>query len=164
VSEARASESLSLTKQDDFERRSRIAAGVWRECIGHLELADPRRGWVSAAFVSHRLLRSMAVPAILPALLPVTARWARTSTVGRVLYWVQCAGWTSAALGAQSNNTAFAVPYQFAMMNLAALNGGLRHFRRRQDGQWKRTQRGAWISTPLSSPRTSQLARPDRAS
>lgn len=64
-----ASEAVSATMAAEFERRTRIGAGIWQTTIAHRSLADPRGGWRAVTFFSHRVLRSIVVPTLLPPLL-----------------------------------------------------------------------------------------------
>ena len=144
VSEASAIESVGAGKRGDFERRTRIAAGIWKESLAHLDLLDPRRKWVALAFLFHRVLRTGAVPALLPALVPAAVLAGRRSRSARLLAWGQAFCWVAAGAGALSSAPSLAVPYQFAVTNMAALRGGGRQFRRRQSSLWKRTERGPW--------------------
>ncbi len=143
VAAAVAVESLSPSKADDFERRTRIAAGIWQVSGMQWQLAFPGHGWTSVAFVSHRVLRSMVVPPLLLVLLVLPLRrlsapWARLLTVFQIV------GWASAAVGARTDTRALAIQYQFGMTNIAAIRGGARHLRQRQQAQWRRTDRGEW--------------------
>ncbi|WP_420116503.1 glycosyltransferase family 2 protein [Micromonospora sp.] len=145
ANDACAFERTSKSKRDDFERRQRIAAGIWQVSLRHLHLADPRRGWTAVAFTWHRLMRSIAVPIALPVILVTSWLSARSGNrVSRALLAAQAAAYTAAAAGAMANAKPFAVPYQFAMSNVAALGGGYRHLTRRQTGLWKQTARGDW--------------------
>ncbi len=142
---ASATEAVSRSKRDDFERRARIAAGVWQGSLRHLRLARPANGWIAVAFVSHRLLRSIVVPLLLPVVL-VTAWRAGRRGRGLMHYLAtgQLVAWSAAGAGAVLDSRVLAVPYQFGMANVAAIFGGYRHLRRRQTGLWRRTERGDW--------------------
>ncbi|WP_146149472.1 glycosyltransferase family 2 protein [Kineococcus rhizosphaerae] len=144
VSRACAVEAVSLTKRDDFERRTRISAGIWQGTVAKARLADPRRGWVALAFVSHRVLRTAVVPPLLVVAFGASARAARRSVPMRVLWGAQVLGWSAAGVGAVTNSRSLALPYQFALVNVAAVRGGLRQLLGRQSGLWKQTSRGAW--------------------
>src|SRR5919112_94757 len=96
---ARAVETVSPSVSDEFERRSRIAAGTWQTTLRHLQLGDPRRGWVAVAFVSHRVLRSIVTPVLLPLLLAGSAGLARRSRVAHVLLLLQLVGYTLGVAG-----------------------------------------------------------------
>ena len=142
--DACAFESVSANKRDDFERRTRIAAGIWRETLRHPGLLRPANGWVAVAFVCHRVLRTLVVPALLPALLPAAVIAGRHSRTARLIAWLQAVSWAAAATGAVTSALPFALPYQFAMSNAAAVRGGVRECQRRQSSLWKRTERGPW--------------------
>lgn len=145
ANDACAFERTSKSKWDDFERRQRIAAGIWQVSLGYLHLVHPRRGWTAIAFTWHRLMRSIAVPVALPIILVTSWLSARAGNrISQALLAAQAAAYTAAAAGAVANAKPFAVPYQFAMSNVAALGGGYRHLTRRQTGLWKRTARGEW--------------------
>jgi hypothetical protein len=134
--------------EDDFERRTRIAAGIWGVSLSHLGLADPRRGVVAVSFVCHRLLRSIVTPALVVLALPAAAIGRRRSRVLRWLWRAQLAGWICALLGATTNLRPFTVPAEFALVNVAALRGGLRHLSHRQSGLWAATARGPTPTAP----------------
>ena len=142
--QACAVESVSAAKRDDFERRTRIAAGIWRESLTHVDLLDPRRGWVSVAFLFHRVLRTGVVPLLLPGLFVAAVAAGRDSRLARLLAWAQGLCWLAAGAGALSSARVFALPYQFAVTNVAAVRGGARQFQRRQSSLWKKTRRGPW--------------------
>lgn len=137
-------ERTCTSKRDDFERRQRIAAGIWQVSLDNLGLLHPRHGWTAVAFGGHRVLRSIVVPPLLPVILVTSAQAARHRRLGRWLLAPQVAAYTAAMVGAVSNNRGCAAPYQFVMTNAAALGGAYRHVRRRQSGLWKRTERGDW--------------------
>lgn len=141
--EAVAREDVSDRVADEFERRTRIGAGSWQTTLAHLRLADPRRGWTAVAFVSHRLLRNVVVPSLLPVLWLVSARGARKDRCVRGLLWLQSGAWAAAATGAAADEAVLAVPFQFALTNLATLRGGWRYLTYRQPAVWKKVRRGA---------------------
>jgi cellulose synthase/poly-beta-1,6-N-acetylglucosamine synthase-like glycosyltransferase len=143
---ARAVEAVSAAVGDEFERRTRIAAGTWQTTLMHLRLAHPRRGWTAVAFVSHRVLRSMVVPLLLPPLAVGSAIAARSSRSARVVFIGQAGAYGLAALGALVDQRITAVPYQFALTNIATLRGGARLATRRQQPMWRRVARGEWTS------------------
>jgi poly-beta-1,6-N-acetyl-D-glucosamine synthase len=141
---ARAREQTSLSVRDEFERRTRISAGIWQGLVEHRRLLHPSRGLVSLALGTHRGLRTVVIPVSLPVVTVATASLARRSGLARVVLTGELLGWTGAVAGAVGDARVFALPYQFAMTNAAALRGGLRFFSRRQATTWKRTSRGQW--------------------
>jgi glycosyltransferase involved in cell wall biosynthesis len=146
--EAATTEAVSPTLAEEFERRTRIAAGTWQTTLGHLRLADPRRGWVAVAFLSHRVLRSLVVPLVLPVLWLASAALARQSRLARLLLLGQSLGYGAAAVAAVRDDAALAPAYQFAFTNVATLRGAWRHVTGRQTVAWRRTQRTEWRGAP----------------
>lgn len=151
--EAVTSEAVSPTLAEEFERRTRIAAGTWQTTLDHLRLADPRRGWVAVAFLSHRVLRSLVVPLLLPVLWLASAALARRSRLGRLLLFAQSAGYGAAALAAVRDVALLAPPFQFAFTNVATLRGAWRHLTGTQAVAWHRSQRTEWRGAPASIPK-----------
>jgi biofilm PGA synthesis N-glycosyltransferase PgaC len=146
-----AYEEVSQSVASEFERRTRIAAGVWQAIVRHRRLADPRRGWVSVAFLSHRVLRTAVVPLLLPVCWVGCAVLWKRSRVARAGFLVQSACWGAAIAGAATDASVLGVPLQFALTNAASVRGGIRYIRRRQSTSWQRTERADWAS-PQSAP------------
>lgn len=140
--EAVALEPVSPALGDEYERRTRIGAGTWQTSLSYLTLADPRRGWVAVSFISHRLLRSILVPLLLPALLAASCAATARGPRGRgwVLLTGQIALYGGAAAGALGLPR-MAAPMQFVLTNLATLRGGIRHLSGRQPVAWHRAPR-----------------------
>jgi biofilm PGA synthesis N-glycosyltransferase PgaC len=144
--EAVASEEASLSAADEFERRTRVAAGTWQTTLAHLRLADPRRGHVAWVFAGHRVLRSLAAPASLPLLLVASAWQSRPGaarpTMPRLILGGQLAVYAAAAAGASGDASRLATAaYGFVVLNLATLRGGLRFLTGRQPVAWRRVAR-----------------------
>ncbi len=186
--DAVATEDASLTAADEFERRTRVAAGTWQTTLAHLRLADPRRGHVAWVFVGHRVLRSLAAPVSLPVLL-AAALWqsrpgADRPAVPRMILGGQLIVYAAATVGARgsasrpgtlstsrpaalSTSRPAAAAYGFVVLNLATLRGGLRFLNGRQPVAWQRVARATEgvpdapiVGAPL--PRVPQPAtRPD---
>jgi len=97
--DAIAREEMPMQLRGEFERRARVAAGTWQTTLSHLALLDPRRGWVALTFGSHRVLRSLVVPPLLPLLAVACASLARDSRLARALLVGQFAVYGAAALG-----------------------------------------------------------------
>lgn len=142
ASRATASEMVSDTMTDELERRTRIAAGTCQTTLHHLELADPRRGWTAVAFISHRVLRTLVAPALLPLVLTGSAALAPRSRIARIALSGQLLAWTAAALGAHSDRRALAIPYQFALTNVTTLRGAVRYLSGRQPLAWRSVRNG----------------------
>jgi poly-beta-1,6-N-acetyl-D-glucosamine synthase len=145
VSAAAAYEEVSQSTIDEFERRTRVAAGVWQSIIRHRRLADPRRGPVAVAFVSHRVLRTAVVPFALFVALIGSAVLAPQSKAARIALVLQGAGWSGAAVGSVVDSRTLGIFTQFALANVASIRGGFRYMTGQQPTSWRRTQRGRWI-------------------
>jgi cellulose synthase/poly-beta-1,6-N-acetylglucosamine synthase-like glycosyltransferase len=139
-----AVEEVSSGVADELERHSRIAAGTWQTTLAHLRLANPRRGWVAVAFLSHRVLRSLVVPLLLPLLLVASGRMAGRSRTARALFAAQVGGYGTALVGGLTDRAITAAAFQFALTNLATLRGAWRYCAGRQPVAWRRARRGTW--------------------
>lgn len=138
-----ATETVSATVAGEFERRTRIGAGTWQATVAHRRLLDPRRGWTAVAFLSHRVLRSLVLPPLLPVLWLSSVRRARDGRLARVLVALQAGAYAAAAAGAVSDARAFAVPFQFASTNIATARGALRYVLGKQPSAWRKVPRAA---------------------
>jgi predicted ATP-grasp superfamily ATP-dependent carboligase len=136
-----AREDISPTILDEWERRTRIGAGSWQVTLRFLQLAHPRHRWAAWAFISHRVLRNVVVPPLLPALWVLSGPLARSSRFGRMLFTAQTAFYSAAALGAVRDERLLAIPFQFAFTNAATARGGWRHLRRSQPAAWRKQER-----------------------
>lgn len=139
---AHAEEHVSATPREELRRRVRVSAGVWQTASRFLHLAHPRRGMVAYAFIGHRLLRSIVLPCLLPVLL-VSSIARRRSVVGGVLLAGQTAVYGAGLAGAITGASALGAPFQYSMLNLASIRGGLRFLRGRQAVAWERLARVA---------------------
>lgn len=137
-----AREPVSPTLAEEYERRTRISAGTWQTTLTHLRLCDPRGGWIAVSFVSHRVLRSVVVPLLLPVMLVASVLGSKGPgrRVGRLLLSGQLVVYGAAAAGVLGV-TRLAAPMQFVLTNLAAVRGGLRFVRRAQPVAWQRARR-----------------------
>ena len=141
---AHTSERVSMTPAEELERRTRIAAGTWQTTIAHLALSDPRRRWVSVAFLSHRVLRSLVVPFLLPLMAVAAVTGARRSRFARFMVVSQAAAYGAAAYGAATDANHFSAPFQFAMTNVATVRGAFRYATGRQPVAWQKVDRREW--------------------
>jgi cellulose synthase/poly-beta-1,6-N-acetylglucosamine synthase-like glycosyltransferase len=136
-----ACELVSSSMTEEFERRSRIAAGTWQVTLAHLELLDPRRGWVSIAFASHRVLRSLVVPLLLPVLLAASAVLASSSPGARRLLMAQLMVYAMGLVGMVTDDPRLAAPSQFLLTNVATVRGAWRYVTGRQPVTWRKARR-----------------------
>jgi cellulose synthase/poly-beta-1,6-N-acetylglucosamine synthase-like glycosyltransferase len=128
----------------EFARRARIGAGNWQALARLPDLLDPRAGFVSFAFVSHKLLR-WATPFLLG--FAFTASVLAAATPGawgcRALLAVQLAFYTVAAAGERSGGAPGRAARHFVAMNAALAVGLWRFLRGTQRAAWRRTARAA---------------------
>jgi cellulose synthase/poly-beta-1,6-N-acetylglucosamine synthase-like glycosyltransferase len=144
-----AREEVAPEIADEFKRRSRIGAGGYQAICRLWPLLNPFRGWVSIAFLSHKVLRwlcpflligmllctvallnqllFMAIFACELALFVLTPLLAKLSGGGPLLKLIR--------LGAM-----------FTLMNAALFAGFIRWLRRGHGGTWTRTLRVAELS------------------
>jgi biofilm PGA synthesis N-glycosyltransferase PgaC len=139
--DAKAVEAVSERIADEFERRTRIAAGTWQTTVRHWRLASPRHGVVAFAFVSHRVLRNLVAPLLLPVVLTLSVRCRRTTPAIRALLRGQVICYLMATAGVLTDNRLAAVPFQFLVTNVTQCYGGWRFLTGRQPQVWRRARR-----------------------
>ena len=145
AAEAVATERVSEAMSGEYERRTRIAAGTWQVVLTHLQLAHPSHGARAWIFTSHRVMRNVIVPVLLPCLWIGSLAQARRSRLAAVLAVGQTLFYGSAAAGVAVDHAVFSAPTQFALTNLATLRGALRLLGGRQSVAWRRVERGPTI-------------------
>jgi len=138
------------TWQGELRRRIRISAGNFQSLFLVPAILNPRLGWVSFAFVSHKLLRWL-VPFFLVGML-----WANLMLAGQLFYGstlvLQGLFYISGLIGAilpklggvvakLSVFRVLAIPKYFLLMNFAILLGCARFIFRRQQVTWAKAQR-----------------------
>lgn len=142
--EAFATEETPPDVGDEFHRRSRIGAGGFQSILMLWKLLDPRRGWVSFTFLSHKILRWLGPFFLLGAL------GCNLLLLNNPFYlfclWVQIAFYlTSLIMSFVPASVRVLRPLRlttmFVGMNAALLVGFWRWVRGRQRGTWRRTAR-----------------------
>ncbi len=142
--EAVAMEDIVPGVEGQFQRRTRIAAGIYQTIFQNPRYLNPLKGAPAFAFFSHRLLRMLA-----PFLL-VAALAANFTLAWRPLYIVilacQLLFYSMAALGcglrfAGKKAGPLAMPLQFCLMNAAYIVGLSRYLTGKQTLSWKVTPR-----------------------
>jgi hypothetical protein len=81
------------------------------------------------------------VPPLLPVLGIVSARNAVRGRDARVIVEAQAAIYLAGAIGIVSDSPVVAAPFQFVLMNIAALRGAARFLTRRQPSAWRKVER-----------------------
>jgi poly-beta-1,6-N-acetyl-D-glucosamine synthase len=146
--DAYAVEGHSASLQEEFKRKTRIAAGGLQAIVRMPQLLNPwRYGVLSLQYVFHRVLRWTLAPLLLPivfaanlALLPAGIPLYTALMAGQLLFYgAAICGWLLEQLGVKIK--LFYIPMYFCLMNYAVYAGALRLLRRRQGVVWEKVQR-----------------------
>jgi cellulose synthase/poly-beta-1,6-N-acetylglucosamine synthase-like glycosyltransferase len=129
----------------EFRRRSRIGAGGFQS-IGMLwRLLNPLRGWISFAFLSHKILRWLCPFALIG--LIISNLFLLDQPIFRLIMFAQLGFYLISLLGPHLNGRNIVIRLirsvpMFTGMNVALFVGFLRWLRG-VDGTWQRTARTA---------------------
>ncbi len=141
--DAHASETIS-SWTGELRRRIRISAGNFQSLLLVPKILDPRCGWVSFCFISHKLLRWL-VPFFLAGILTANLILAgqpfygSTLLLQSVFYLTGIIGTILPKLG--SAFKILSVPKYFITMNIAIFLGLTRFLAGRQQVTWKKAAR-----------------------
>lgn len=142
ISEEEASPSV----EEEFKRKTRIAAGGWQAVWRLRGLLAPANGLAAFQYVSHRVLRWVVVPPLLPILFALNALlslgsafWGAIFTIQLALYGLAALGWQMRSRGETSRFVV--VPFYFAYLNAAALVGAWRFVSHSQPVTWEKVRR-----------------------
>jgi cellulose synthase/poly-beta-1,6-N-acetylglucosamine synthase-like glycosyltransferase len=133
-------EEPSPTLAGEWRRRSRIAAGGFQS-IGWLSgLLNPARGWVTWQYFSHRVLRWMATPFLLP-ITYVFNLFLLEIPFYRLVFLAQTAFYAAALLGYAFTRRGvqrgpFHAVFYFCFINVVTLAGFWRHVTGTQPVTW----------------------------
>ncbi|MFL5343024.1 MAG: glycosyltransferase family 2 protein [Gemmataceae bacterium] len=149
--EAVAVEETPARLASEFRRRARIGAGGFQSISWLAGLLNPRQGWVSFAFASHKILRWVCPFALIAALATNLALATRGPfsylLVGQILFYASSV--LAEALPARPRALRFLrLGTMFTMMNAALFVGFVRWIRGAQSAAWTRTDRTG--STPAA--------------
>lgn len=145
---AYATEAPSFSLKEEQKRKIRISAGGWQSVFMLKSLLNIfKYGKLSFQYISHRVLRWIVCPWLLPALF--IANWVLLYTNQQfytVIFWCQCIFYLSAFIGwllAQINIKVklLYVPYYFVFMNVALYLGFVRFMNRTQTVLWDKAKR-----------------------
>jgi cellulose synthase/poly-beta-1,6-N-acetylglucosamine synthase-like glycosyltransferase len=152
--DALAWEDAPEDSRQEFGRRARIGAGNWQALRRLPDLLDPRAGFVSFAFLSHKLLRWLGPFLLVAALVSnVAAVAAAPGAAGlRALLAAQLLFYALAAAGQRGAGRAGRIARYFVLMNAALAVGLWRHLRGTQRAAWRRTERVAAPAGPAAHP------------
>jgi cellulose synthase/poly-beta-1,6-N-acetylglucosamine synthase-like glycosyltransferase len=131
----------------EFGRRARIAAGNWQSLALVPEVLYPRTGFLSFAFVSHKLVRWLAPFLLVVGFALTVATALRGSRSSLLLLALQLTFYALALAGRMGARGSFgrvaSIAYYFVSMNAALAVGLWRFVRGTQGAAWNRTDRGA---------------------
>lgn len=143
--EASAIEEASPNASEEFKRKVRIVAGGWQAVVRLWPLLTPKYGVVAFQYVSHRVLRWVAVPFLLPVVFALNVALA-----GRPLYEgllaLQVIFYGLALLGyllekrGRTWKPAY-LPFFFVFLNWAAACGAWRYWKGSQAVTWEKVRR-----------------------
>jgi biofilm PGA synthesis N-glycosyltransferase PgaC len=148
--EAVAMETASVSVQEEWKRKVRIAAGGFQSMLILLPLLNIfRYGILSFQYISHRVLRWTLAPLFLPLILGANLiialqgffMYEVSLALQLIFYLVAILGWRL-----QEKKVAikgFFVPYYFSVMNLAVYAGLLRFIKGSQSVIWEKAARAA---------------------
>lgn len=146
--QAYALEQPSASVAEELKRKIRIAAGDHQAVQRLRALLNPfRYGWLAFQYFSHRVLRWVVAPLMLPVLF-FSNMFLATSEGGfyAVFFSAQCLFYLLALAGyflqkKNIRNPVFFLPYYFCMMNYAMYAGFFRLLRGRQQVTWEKAKR-----------------------
>jgi len=153
--EAVATEETPAKLTSEFHRRTRIGAGGFQSMVWLRGLLNPRHGWVSFTFLSHKILRWLCPFALLIALLANLALCRYPAFMGlfvaQVLFYAVAltAGWLPKGPRILRYPR---LATMFTMMNAALLIGFFRWLRSGQSAAWKRTERTPGDKSEVAAP------------
>jgi cellulose synthase/poly-beta-1,6-N-acetylglucosamine synthase-like glycosyltransferase len=138
-------EEASPNASEEFKRKVRIVAGGWQAVVRLWPLMTPKYGLVAFQYVSHRVLRWVLVPFLLPLILVLNLVLAGEPAY-LALRGAQVAFYALAAVGyglerqGKKWKPAY-LPFFFTFLNYAALCGAWRFFTKTQAVTWDKVKR-----------------------
>jgi len=143
-----ATEAPSFSLKEEQKRKIRISAGGWQSVFMLKPLLNIfKYGKLSFQYISHRVLRWIVCPWLLPALF--IANWFllyANEELYTLFFWGQCLFYMAALVGwlfAQINIKVklLYVPYYFVFMNVALYLGFIRFMKKSQTVLWDKAKR-----------------------
>jgi cellulose synthase/poly-beta-1,6-N-acetylglucosamine synthase-like glycosyltransferase len=155
--EAVSSEEGSASLRDEFKRRSRIFCGGFQSVARLPELLNPSYGRLWFQYMSHRVLRWVVTPFLVPLIFVANLALARRSRYYRltmlaqiVLYAIGFAGLRRLDRTGECPKWMYAPAY-FIFIHLAELAGFKRWISQRQTGVWERSKRVTTVTPAADS-------------
>ena len=143
-----AVETASANIQEEFKRKTRIAAGNLQFLLQNPELLNPLcHGMLAFQYISHKFLRSFVAPLSFAALIPLNIfllpeRWplyALLLAAQALFYLVAAAGYFIQSR--RLSSPWFFIPAYVSLMNIAALAGAWQYLGGRQSVLWDKSLR-----------------------
>jgi len=150
IPEAYSVELSSLSVNEEFKRKKRIATGGIQFLIRHPELLNPLRyGFLSLKYVSHKVLRWTVAPFAFPVLFILNILICTSLSAGtlfNIMLILQLVFYIAALTGALMNNfynhkKNIVVPYYILMMNYAMIRGILSYLKGDYSVKWPKAER-----------------------
>lgn len=143
--EAVSLEEASPNAGEEFKRKVRIVAGGWQAVVRLWPLMTPKYGLVAFQFVSHRVLRWVLVPFLLPVILVTNALLAAHPLyLGLLAAQVMFYGLAAFGFALEKQGRKWKpayLPFFFTFLNYAALCGAWRYFTKTQAVTWEKVKR-----------------------
>ena len=145
---AYSEESPSADVRNEMKRKIRIASGGIQAFLRLTDLLNIfKYGILSFQYISHRILRWIVVPQLLPLLLILNFYLLESSSshIYRILWFVQLIAYSLGLFGALFSKKVplkiISIPYYFIMMNFSAWVALLRYRRGKKQVVWEKVQR-----------------------
>jgi len=146
--EAVAMETASASINEEFKRKTRIAAGNLQAILRMPELLNPfRHGMLAFQYISHKFLRSFIAPLCFAALIPVNLLllpkgrfvYILLIVMQALFYLMACTGYVLRERSLRSR--LFFIPFYIVVMNLSAIVGVFRYLAGKQSVLWEKALR-----------------------
>ncbi|MES2003412.1 MAG: glycosyltransferase family 2 protein [Bacteroidota bacterium] len=145
--EAFATETASVTVEEEFKRKKRIAVGSWQALFRLTAVVKiTKTPLLFFQYFSHRILRWLFVPFLLVVIFFLNIPLMNNGAGYTWLLWLQVAFYTTALAGHTMRNKqirfkVFFVPYYFCVMHFAVLSGLFKYLTGSQNGVWEKVSR-----------------------
>ncbi|AFK04963.1 glycosyl transferase family 2 [Emticicia oligotrophica DSM 17448] len=142
-----ATETASLNSSEELKRKIRICAGGFQSVVRMPKLLNPfKNGLLTFQYISHRVLRWVAVPFALILILGLNISLFEYNEIYKILLFGQILFYSMAILGfyferAGKKVKVLYVPYYFSLMNYSALAGFKRFLNNQQKVVWEKAIR-----------------------
>jgi poly-beta-1,6-N-acetyl-D-glucosamine synthase len=144
-------ETASPSIEEEFKRKVRIVAGGWQAVVRLWPLLSPTYGVVCLQYISHRVLRWIVVPLLLPLIILSNIALAFNFEFFKAILILQTGFYAMAIIGyfLQARGIKwklFYLPFYFGYLNFSALCGAYRFFNSSQPVTWEKVKRAETIS------------------